>query len=45
MKNNAMQRSLDGFDEGKRLQRFYAILLDADLACLSDMLEKQKRVK
>ncbi|MEI8348732.1 MAG: hypothetical protein WCI77_01125 [Candidatus Omnitrophota bacterium] len=43
--NNKAQRSLDGFDEKKRLQRFYAILLDADLACFSDLIEKRRRYK
>jgi len=43
MKSRGIVRRLEAFDDEKRMQRFYAILLEADLACLSDILEKRRK--
>lgn len=43
MRNKGTNRRLEAFDDEKRMQRFYAILLEADLACLSDILEKRRK--
>lgn len=36
-------RDLNNFDDERRMRRFYEILLEADLACLSSALERRRK--
>jgi hypothetical protein len=39
----ATVRDLNNFDDERRMRRFYEILLEADLTCLSSALERRRK--